>query len=66
MSDLNEAQREALLASAEKHEDAANEIRTIAEELEDAGYAIYGKALREVVVSMIRHVDTARDLARKP
>ena len=66
MTELNEAQREALLASADKHEEAADDVRAIAESLADDGYNVYGAQLREVVAQMIKHVDSARDLARKP
>ena len=65
MSELNQAQREALLASADKHEDAAKEINATCDRLATAGYTIYAKALKEVAIQMIRHVDDARDLARK-
>lgn len=65
MSELNEAQREALLASADKHEDAAKEVNKACDRLVAAGYTIYAKALQEVVIQMIGHVDAARELARK-
>jgi len=65
MTDLNVAQREALLASAKKHEEAAGEIREISERLKAGGYHLYANELAGVVIHMIRHVDTARDLARK-
>jgi L-rhamnose mutarotase len=66
MSELNHAQREALLASANKHEEAAKEINAAIDRLKAAGYTIYADELREVVIGMIHHVDHARDLARKP
>lgn len=66
MSELNEAQREALLASAKKHEEAAKEIREIGERLLANGYKVYVNKLVEVVIQMIGHVDAARELARKP
>jgi len=65
MSELDQAQREALLASASKHEDATKEIRASIQRLNEAGYTIYADKLREVVTQMIGHVDTARELARK-
>jgi len=65
MSELNQAQREALLASANKHEAAAKEIRASSQLLNEAGYTIYADKLREVVTQMISHVDHARELARK-
>jgi hypothetical protein len=65
MSDLNHVQREALLASADKHEAAAKEINASCDRLREAGYTIYADELREVVIGMITHVDSARDLARK-
>lgn len=65
MSELNQDQREALLASAAKHEDATKEIRASIQRLNEAGYTIYADKLREVVTQMIGHVDAARELARK-
>ena len=62
---LNDAEREALLASADKHDEAATEIRVIAETLQDAGYTVHAKHLLEVTARMVEHVDAARDLARK-
>lgn len=66
MSELNEAQREALLASADKHEEAVKEIRKACDHLVSAGYMVYAEKLHEVAIQMIGHVDAARDLARKP
>lgn len=65
MSDLTQAQNEALLASADKHEDAAKEIRVIIDNLFAAGYSVYAGQLTEVVVAMISHVDHAREIARR-
>jgi len=65
-NELNEAQREALLASADKHEEAVTDIREVVERLLEDGYAVYAKKLREVLVDMTRHVDQARDVARQP
>jgi hypothetical protein len=65
MSELNFEQREALLASAQKHEEASKEICGTYDKLMAAGYMIYAEKLQDVVIQMIRHVDTARDLARK-
>jgi hypothetical protein len=65
MSELDQAQREALLASAAKHEDATKDVRAAISRLNEAGYMIYADKLRDVVIQMISHVDTARELARK-
>lgn len=65
MSELNLAQREALLASANKHEVAAKEINESCDRLRASGYTVYADELREVVIGMIAHVNSARDLARK-
>lgn len=65
MSELNQAQREALLASADKHEEAADDVKVACENLREAGYEIYAAILDGVVVRMIRHVDEAREIARK-
>ena len=65
MKELTEAMRESLLASAQKHEEAAKEIRAVIDRLTTTGYTVYANELTKVVVGMIRHVDGARDLARK-
>lgn len=65
MNPLSTAECEALLASANKHEEAAKAIRLITDGLKDAGYTVYAKGLNEVVIQMINHVDTAREFARK-
>jgi hypothetical protein len=66
MSELNQAQREALLASADLHEEAAKTVRGAVDALATHGYTVYGKELIRVVRQMIGHADAARDLARKP
>lgn len=64
MNDITEAQREALLASAAKHEEAAGKALEIAETLTRAGYLIHAKKLRACVEGMVRFVDHARDRAQ--
>lgn len=65
MSELIKAQREGLLATADKHEEAANTVNKVIEFLESHGYTVFGKELADVVGRMIAHVDTVRELARK-
>lgn len=64
MNPLTAAQCEALLASASKHEEAAKEVRAIADRLAEAGYKVYAKELTMVAIKMISHVDHTRDAAR--